>query len=204
MQLEGETGTAMSQPEEDPSHLGDNLTSLVQQGDNAVNFGTISPALFAAIFQQAMNPQDGQPSSINARGAWTQQEDELLRSAVQQLGPKKWSDIARLVPSRSSKQCRERWFDRLAPDLKHGPFEHWEDQVIIEKQKEVGNRWSVIARLLPGRSSGSVKNRWYSALKSNSNDYSMSVDSMMSNTGIHDSSLMEQNDVTGNQQNDEL
>jgi hypothetical protein len=36
--------------------------------------------------------------------------------------------------------------------------------MITEKQKQLGNRWATIARLLPGRSAGSVKNRWYSGL----------------------------------------
>jgi hypothetical protein len=70
------------------------------------------------------------------------------------------------VPTRTSKQCRERWFDRLAPELKRTPFEPWEDEIISEKQREVGNKWSVIANYLPGRSPGAVKNRWYSGLKS--------------------------------------
>ncbi|EAX90942.1 Myb-like DNA-binding domain containing protein [Trichomonas vaginalis G3] len=100
------------------------------------------------------------------RGVWSQQEDELLTRAVMQLGPKKWQDISRFVPTRTSKQCRERWFNCLNPNNKHGAFEPWEDQIIIEKQKEIGNRWSSIAHLLPGRSPGAVKNRWYSGLKS--------------------------------------
>ena len=113
---------------------------------------------------QAFFPNTGMDSRTS-RGSWTQQEDELLRTAVSQLSTKKWSDIAKFVPTRTSKQCRERWFNRLDPSLKHGPFEQWEDQIIIEKQKEVGNRWSIIAQLIPGRSPGSIKNRWHSGLK---------------------------------------
>jgi len=100
------------------------------------------------------------------RGAWNETEDDLLAKAVSQFGPKKWTDIAKLVPNRTSKQCRERWCNKLAPSVKHEPFEQWEDQVIIEKQREIGNRWATIARQLPGRSPNSVKNRWYSGLKS--------------------------------------
>ncbi|KAH0790748.1 Myb-like DNA-binding domain containing protein [Histomonas meleagridis] len=133
------------------------------------------PALFQAFFQNQLPLDDaGKISIMGSRGSWTQQEDDLLRNAVQQVGTRKWNDIAKFVPTRTAKQCRERWTNRLSPELKHGPFEQWEDQVIIQKQKEVGNRWSLIAQLLPGRSSGSIKNRWYSSLKSTSQE--MNID----------------------------
>jgi hypothetical protein len=100
-----------------------------------------------------------------ARANWTQQEDEILAMAVKHLGTRKWTDVARFVPTRTAKQCRERWFHRLAPEIRHDPFEAWEDQMILSRQREFGNRWSLIAAKLPGRTPGSVKNRWYSGLK---------------------------------------
>lgn len=157
----------MSNPNSDPT--GNNYqtdTELLSQ------YGTLSidpsqvPGLFSALFQNSGIPYDNRINPSGARGSWSQQEDELLKAAVSQLGTKKWCDIARFVPTRTAKQCRERWFNRLDPELKHGPFEQWEDKIIIDKQKEIGNRWSVIAQLLPGRSCGQIKNRWYSSLKS--------------------------------------
>ncbi|OHT07562.1 Myb-like DNA-binding domain containing protein [Tritrichomonas foetus] len=147
------------EPQPHPQH--EELLSQIRQ---------IPPDLIAALFQyQGQQPPleitPNPENLMNARGSWSQQEDDLLKNAISQLGTKKWSDIARFVPTRTSKQCRERWFNRLSPQLKHGPFEEWEDKIIIEKQKEVGNRWSVIAQSLPGRSSGAVKNRWHSGLK---------------------------------------
>jgi hypothetical protein len=108
---------------------------------------------------------DPRDTNLINRGAWTQAEDELLTSAVRRFGSKKWTDIAKLVPNRTSKQCREHWCNRLAPNVKHEPFGPWEDHTIIEQQRELGNRWSAIARQLEGRSANAVKNRWYSRLK---------------------------------------
>jgi hypothetical protein len=127
----------------------------------------IPQELYQILFRsQSTTKNTSQPNEFTARGSWTQQEDEQLISAVQQFGPKKWIDIAKFVPTRTSKQCRERWHHRLDPALKHEPFEPWEDQLIIEKQREIGNRWAVIAHQLPGRSASAIKNRWYSGLKS--------------------------------------
>jgi hypothetical protein len=104
-------------------------------------------------------------SSSIVHGAWTQQEDGLLTAAVAQLGSHKWTDVAKFVPTRTSKQCRERWFDRLAPGIRHEPFEPWEDAIIMDAQREIGNHWSRIAQRIPGRSPCAVKNRWYSGLR---------------------------------------
>jgi hypothetical protein len=127
----------------------------------------LSPEMFS-LFLQMQSPgvsEVGDADGVN-RGTWNQAEDELLMKAVAQFGAKRWTDVATLVPNRTSKQCRERWCNKLAPNVKHEPFEPWEDVIIVEKQRELGNRWSAIARQLPGRSPNSVKNRWYSGLKS--------------------------------------
>jgi hypothetical protein len=101
----------------------------------------------------------------SVRGVWSQQEDDLLSQAVTRLGPSRWRDVAKFIPTRSPKQCRERWHNRLAPTLRRDPFEPWEDQIIVEKQRELGNHWALIARSLSGRSPGAVKNRWYAGLQ---------------------------------------
>ena len=44
------------------------------------------------------------------QGPWCPEEDALLESLVEKLGPKpkKWSLIASHIPGRAGKQCRER------------------------------------------------------------------------------------------------
>ncbi|OHT06112.1 Myb-like DNA-binding domain containing protein [Tritrichomonas foetus] len=148
-------------PEEQAPGQPTDLSQAALQASNAA----LTHDLLSLILQMQNGAIDSKSSDLINRGSWSQQEDDQLTSAVQQLGAKKWTDIAKFVPSRTSKQCRERWFNRLSPDLKHEPFDPAEDQIIIQKQKEIGNRWAIIARQLPGRSPNSIKNRWYSGLK---------------------------------------
>merc|ERR1712185_395156 len=96
------------------------------------------------------------------KGPWTQEEDEALARCIQ-LGVTKWSDIAERIPGRISKQCRERWCNHVDPSLKKGTWTPHEDALLIARQKEWGNAWSRIAKLMPGRSENSIKNRFNSA-----------------------------------------
>ncbi|OIW15668.1 hypothetical protein TanjilG_09606 [Lupinus angustifolius] len=100
-------------------------------------------------------------SSGVKKGAWSKVEDELLRTCVQQYGEVKWN----LVPeqaglNRCSKSCRLRWLNYLKPNINRGKFTEDEVDLMIRLHKLLGNRWSLIAGRLPGRTANDVKNYW--------------------------------------------
>lgn len=99
------------------------------------------------------------------KGPWSAHEDLILKQWVDNNGPQKWSHCARNISGRSGKQCRERWFNILSPNVKKGEWTEEEDALIFQMFQTLGPKWTVIAKCLEGRTENSIKNRFYSTIR---------------------------------------
>ncbi|KAK1261163.1 Myb-related protein 3R-1 [Acorus gramineus] len=96
---------------------------------------------------------------------WTQQEDDSLREQIKIHGTENWTAIAAKFKDKTSRQCRRRWYTYLSTECKKGGWSAEEDLILCEAQKVFGNRWTEIAKVVPGRSDNAVKNRFSTLCK---------------------------------------
>ncbi|RKO99622.1 hypothetical protein CXG81DRAFT_1732, partial [Caulochytrium protostelioides] len=90
-------------------------------------------------------------------GAWTADEDAALVRAVAQHGRGRWAAVARDVPRRTDRQCRERYESMLAPEVNRTPITPAEATQIADLVAQLGRRWSLIAETLGNRSDRQIR-----------------------------------------------
>lgn len=95
------------------------------------------------------------------RGGWTEEEDEMLKQAVEYHNGKNWKKIADMLQNRTSVQCLHRWQKVLNPNLVKGPWTKEEDEAIVKLVQQYGaENWSMIASNLPGRIGKQCRERY--------------------------------------------
>ncbi|CAD6938504.1 unnamed protein product [Tilletia controversa] len=99
------------------------------------------------------------------KGAWSKQEDTLLRAAINDLGTDEWVHVASRVGSRTGDQCAKRWRDVLDPSIAHERWTPADDAKLMDLTKTFGHNWSLIATHFPGRRGVQCRNRSHSLSK---------------------------------------
>ncbi|KAK9734858.1 hypothetical protein RND81_04G168100 [Saponaria officinalis] len=120
---------------------------------------------------------------------------------------------------RTGKSCRLRWVNYLHPGLKRGKMTPHEEKLVLQLHSQWGNRWSRIARRLPGRTDNEIKNYWRTYMRklaqekkqeispspstsSSQNSYSSSA-SIFQRTETPDRSAVQEKKHKNNEEKDE-
>jgi len=143
----------------------DDLLAMSVQQHNEKNWQAIAAQVPGKSVQSCFHRWNKILKPKIVKGPWTEEEDQLLRDWVQQNGACKWSGCALYIPGRTGKQCRERWFNNLNPDVKKGEWSMEEDEIIFNMYIKFGSAWSKISKCLPSRSENAIKNRFYSSMR---------------------------------------
>ena len=91
---------------------------------------------------------------------FTPSEDNLLRKLVAKYGENKWEEVASQIPGRNIRQCHDRWFYYLNPNVKKTPWTEEEENLLFKCVKEIGPHWVRITRFFEGRTDTQIKNKW--------------------------------------------
>ena len=99
------------------------------------------------------------------KSKFTKEEDQKLCELVEKYGQTEWAKVAREMPNRNPRQCRERWRNYMDPRLNTLEWSQDEDNLLLLKYQEIGPHWNKINQAFPNRSINSVRNRLVRLLK---------------------------------------
>ncbi|CAA3006684.1 transcription factor MYB108-like [Olea europaea subsp. europaea] len=113
------------------------------------------------------------------KGPWSSDEDSKLINYVTIHGEGGWEALARNAGlRRTGKSCRLRWLNYLNPNVRRGNITPEEQLHIIELHLQYGNRWTEIAKRLPGRTDNEIKNFWRTVIKKQAKQLKCDVNSV--------------------------
>lgn len=119
--------------------------------------------------------QDDSPKPRHRHNKWSTSEDNMLKSLVQSTKKLNWFEISRKMQNRNPRQCQERWEYYLSPFVNNSPWTPQEDALLLQKFKEFGSRWTVIARFFYNRTNTNVKNRFLAMVRNSNQLQQMKV-----------------------------
>ncbi|OHT14344.1 Myb-like DNA-binding domain containing protein [Tritrichomonas foetus] len=118
----------------------------------------------------------GDSSTVKRRRkVFSKDEDEKLLKLIQEFGAEhEWEMISKRMPGRTARQCKERYYSSLSPDINKNPWSNEEDCILLNGVERIGQKWTDISFYLLGRTPNSIKNR-YNLLIKKRNDFQIAI-----------------------------
>lgn len=143
------------------------------------------------FFQTGKQQKDSQNQSMpRKRNPFSAKEDIQLIKLYKLYGKEKkyvWDLISLKMKGRTPRQCRERYELFLEDGIKRNvKWTKEEDEILLEKYELHGPHWKLMEKYFTGRTSYSIKNRYISLKRKESNENNLSK-----NEEINDSNILD-------------
>lgn len=129
-------------------------------------YSTIFLIFFNIIYNLHTNNNVYATNKINTKekkikkSRFTTEEDKNLKRFVLIYGKKNWHAIAKNMPNRNERQCRERYINYLDSNVNRNPWTEEEDELLISKYQIYGPKWKLISQYFKNRTNINIKNRF--------------------------------------------
>eukprot|EP01133_Synstelium_polycarpum_P006681 gene6681-7767_t len=98
---------------------------------------------------------------------WTKEENKRLFELVNQYGEKKWKRIsAEMGGQKTGAQCAQHWKRVLSPDIRKGPWDEDEEELLLRLVNQHGSSWKKIAKRICKRTDIQCRYQYLKALQS--------------------------------------
>jgi len=139
-------------------------------------------------------------TTIGSMG-WTEQEDRRLIELHRKYG-NRWALIKKFMGGKTGQQCLKRWRYTLDPAVRKDSWTKEETEKLLKLQKELGSKWSDIARKLgTGRTDIQCRYRFFRVISGKAaNTVSRETSRLYKSASLWDSKTYEE-EVSGRQPN---